>query len=115
MELPQKLKAEHTMQQFHCWEIELSVSLGNLHHYAQCIPIHNNQEKENDLCVYWLIEDNKHVVHIYNKILLRHKSNKIQAFVTVKMELEVMESERVQAQIDKYKMISLHAYSTIEV
>lgn len=52
MELPQKLKAEHTMQQFHCWEIELSVSLGNLHHYAQCTPIHNNQEKENDLCVY---------------------------------------------------------------
>lgn len=47
---------------------------------------------------YW--EDNKHVVHIYNRVLLRHKNNKIQSFMTVEMGLEVMGhgSERVQTQ-----------------
>lgn len=37
---------------------------------------------------YW--EDNKHVVHIYNRVLLRHKNNKTQSFMTMKMGLEVM-------------------------
>ena len=54
--------------------------------------LHNSQEKEKKKIFvfidYW--EDNKHVVHIYNRVLLRHKNNKIQSFMTVKMGLEVM-------------------------
>jgi len=46
------------------------------------------------------------VVHIYNRILLSHKKNKI-PFAATLMDLEITISSKVrQAEKDKYRMIS---------
>ena len=52
--------------------------------------------------------DKEDVVHIYNGILLRHKTNEIMQFAATWMDLEIIIlSEVSQSEKDKYHMISL--------
>ena len=49
-----------------------------------------------------------HVVHIYNRILLSHKKNKLMPFAATQMQLETLILNEVsQKEKDKYRMISL--------
>ena len=54
--------------------------------------------------------DKEDVAHIYNAILLSHKTNEIELFVVRWMDLEsVIQSEVSQKEINKYRMLT-HIY-----
>ena len=73
--------------------------------YVHCSIIHNSQGKAMSIDR-WM--DYEEVVHIYNRILLSHKKDKIMSFVATWMELEILIlSEVSQKEEDKYHMISL--------
>ena len=78
-----------------------------MHTNIHCITIHSRQDMEaNQMSINR--EMHKDVVHIYNRILLSHKNNKITPFAATWVDLEmIILSEVSQTEREKYCMISL--------